>query len=217
MLATFHVFLSGIILLSSLFPGFSSASIIDWHQSYNPNSRPQDKQDLDIHLEKSYTLNNKILVNIKDQQLYHINPYNMLIKQYPISSGVKGTGEIMSSLKTPRGWLEVEKKYGEGYAVSQHFKARQPVSLNTGITSRILTLKGLQSHNKNSINRNIYIHGSPILSTLGKTTASLGCIHMHPKDMKELFEKVQPGTHVYIYDTNNPLPWQPQKPPKAMI
>ena len=206
---SYYSILTILIVLTMASIPTACAKTVTWH--YNHTCKPHNPKihpDQQLHLSKLYNDEKKLLINIDEQQLYCINAQDKLIKTYPISSGLRGTGERHKSYKTPRGWLMVCGKYGENHCATQHFKARVPCKQKTGITSRILTLDGLQSHNKNSLKRCIYIHGTPATQSLGKEARSEGCIRMHPEDIKELYNYVEKGTAVYIYDSNNPLPWQ---------
>lgn len=185
------------------------AEEITWQYHHTlPELNTTKHPDQHIHVRKLHSDEKKLLINITQQQMYFVDKHDRLIKTYPISSGLRGTGECHKSYKTPRGWLEVCEKYGQNKEISQHYKARIPCAKKTGITSRILTLNGVQSHNKNSLKRCIYIHGTPATQSLGKAAKSEGCIRMHPEDIKELCNQVDSGTLVYIYDASNPLPWQ---------
>lgn len=180
-----------------------------WHRNLIGCSQHEYfKDDITIHINEAQAKKEKLIVNVCEQTLYHLDAHNQLIQSYPISTGLKGTGETPNSFKTPRGWHEVASKHGDNLSVDQHFKYRLPSVKPTGITSRILTLKGKQSHNKNSIQRCIYIHGTNKTNGLGKHAKSHGCICMHPEAVKKLHDTIETGTSVYIFDKKNPLPWQ---------
>ena len=167
--------------------------------------------DINLHNSICRTHIPKILISVDEQKLYHINQNHQILKQYPVSTAKNGTGELSQSNKTPRGWFQINQKIGNGYSPDQNFSARSPCQQKTGITTRILTLQGLQSHNQNTAQRCIYIHGTPFTTLLGTVPKSFGCIRMKPDDIIDLYTHTDPNTLVYIYDSRNPLTWQPQK------
>jgi len=70
------------------------------------------------------------------------------------------------------------------------------------VTSRIMWLQGEEpginkGRNMDSYNRYIYIHGTPEEGFIGQP-ASHGCIRMKNKDVIELFELVEEGTHLLV-------------------
>ena len=65
------------------------------------------------------------------------------------------------------------------------------------ILTRILWLEGVESHNTNTKDRYIYIHGSPDETPMG-IPGSKGCIRMHNRDVISLFDHVQIGEDVVI-------------------
>ncbi|MBT4000618.1 MAG: L,D-transpeptidase, partial [Candidatus Thioglobus sp.] len=65
------------------------------------------------------------------------------------------------------------------------------------ILSRILWLDGVDSHNRNTKQRYIYIHGSPDELSLG-VPESKGCIRMKNSDIIQLFNQVETGGRVVI-------------------
>jgi hypothetical protein len=91
------------------------------------------------------------------------------------------------------------------------FKDRQPtgeiVPINAPgrdpIVTRILWLRGLESHNRNAFERMIYIHGTPEESKLG-APASYGCVRMRSRDVRHVFNTVGIGARVFIQ--TSPLP-----------
>ncbi len=65
------------------------------------------------------------------------------------------------------------------------------------VLSRILWLDGLESHNANTRNRFIYIHGTRHEDKIGEPD-SHGCIRMRNADVVELFDLVDVDTPVTI-------------------
>jgi lipoprotein-anchoring transpeptidase ErfK/SrfK len=155
----------------------------------------------------------KLYVDVQAQKLHFTSSSNHIIQSYKISTGKNGTGETPGSYKTPRGIFAIRSKIGANNHPLLKYKAQIPVGIYhpaqsryDNILSRILTLDGLQSHNKNTLSRYVYIHGTSAIKRLGTIPCSLGCIRMNPYEIVELFKNVESGTPVYIYDKTNPLP-----------
>ena len=81
--------------------------------------------------------------------------------------------------------------------------------LEDPILARILRLEGLQSFNKNTYGRYIYIHGSPADAIQGQQKTSMGCVRMRPHDVIALYQMMYVGAWVYIVDDEAPLRMQP--------
>jgi L,D-transpeptidase catalytic domain len=119
---------------------------------------------------------------------------------------------------TPLGKHEVAKKIGGGARSGMKFKSRRatgeivPVNApgRDPIVTRILWLKGLESRNRSSFSRCIYIHGTPEEWKIG-TPASYGCVRMRSRDVIELFRTVGVGAGVEI--VNAPLELPPEQEP----
>lgn len=154
----------------------------------------------------------EIIIRIERQRLYLVRG-RKVIESYPVSSSRFGLGNESGSNQTPLGRHVICQKIGQGAKLGTIFRSRR----NTGciarifrhgrttadqITSRILRLKGLEPGiNKgrgiDSLRREIYIHGTPAESLLGRP-ASNGCIRMANHDIIELFDLVNRGTVVLI-------------------
>lgn len=135
---------------------------------------------------------------------------------YPISSGANGAGEQNGSLCTPRGKHIVRAKIGKGAEVDSVFVARRPTGERytqklrqqhpgrDWILTRILWLSGTE-RGKNrlgpgdTMRRYIYIHGSPDDVEMG-APGSHGCIRMRNQDVIGLFDLVDAGTQVEIFE-----------------
>jgi len=156
-----------------------------------------------------------IEINIQEQFLKLFNG-DHLVKQYPVSTARNGPGELMESECTPRGSHIIAEKIGEGHAPNTVFVSREPTGeLYTPdlctqfpgrdwILTRILWLSGTepgcnQGGNVDSLDRYIYIHGSPDEVEMGKP-GSRGCVRMRNEDVMELFDQVGVGTLVQIYE-----------------
>jgi L,D-transpeptidase YbiS len=134
----------------------------------------------------------------------------------PVSTGLKGAGEVMDSERTPRGWHVVCEKIGGGAPLNTVFVGRRPTGeLYTPelrqkhpgrdwILTRILWLSGTESGRNqggkvDSRERYIYIHGCPADVGIGGP-GSRGCIRMRNEQIIELFNRVRVGTPVFIHE-----------------
>lgn len=147
---------------------------------------------------------NKMIVSVRDQKMVLMRD-NQPVKTYKISTSKFGVGDIPRSNRTPLGHMEVAKKIGSGAPAGAVFKSRRQTGEvikpnapgRDPIVSRILWLRGKDSHNRNAFRRYIYIHGTPEVCRLG-TPASYGCIRMGPKDVIDLYDRVGTGADVYV-------------------
>ena len=144
-----------------------------------------------------------IRISIQDQTLALLEG-DKILSTYAVSTSRFGVGSEVGSFKTPLGRFRVGEKVGHGLPVGTIFKGRVPVepteaALETDdlILSRILWLEGLESHNANTRDRYIYIHGTRHEDKIG-TPASFGCVRMRSADLIELFDQVPIGTEVVI-------------------
>jgi len=149
------------------------------------------------------------------QTLYALNPLGECVLEYLVSTAKNGLGEIKNSECTPRGLHTIRAKIGKDVKLGSVFSSRRVTNetwtpeLNQSfperdwILSRILWLSGCEK-NKNrlgdvdSMQRYIYIHGTPPTEPLGKPL-SHGCIRMRNEDVIELFEHCFIGTTVMIH------------------
>lgn len=130
-------------------------------------------------------------------------------KTYAISSAENGLGEQEGSFCTPTGKFIIAAKIGEELPIGSVLVGRVPTgeiySNELGerhpeldwILSRILWLDGVESHNKNTKARYIYIHGTPDNKVIGVAN-SKGCIRMKNDDIINLFSEVKIGDEVII-------------------
>lgn len=147
---------------------------------------------------------NKMIVSVRDQKMVLLRD-DQPVKTYKISTSKFGVGDIPRSNRTPLGRMEVAKKIGCGHPAGAVFKSRRPTGEvlkpnapgRDPIVSRILWLRGTESHNRNAFKRYIYIHGTPEVNRLG-TPASYGCIRMGTKDVIDLYDRVGTGADVYV-------------------
>jgi hypothetical protein len=144
-----------------------------------------------------------ITINIANQTLTYKDTV------YLISSAANGVGEIQGSFCTPLGKFKISEKIGDDLELGAVLVGRVPTGEvyskklfdeqpgRDWILSRILWLDGVESHNKNTKQRYIYIHGSADEFTMGKP-GSKGCIRMKNSDIINLFSQVQAGEEVDI-------------------
>lgn len=127
------------------------------------------------------------------------------VKEYPISSSKFGIGAQHGSNRTPLGIHAVSDKKGSGLRKGAVMKSCRPtgeiVSVNAAgrdpIVTRVIQLAGLETFNRNSHSRRIYIHGTPEEYRIGQPV-SYGCIRMKSDDVIDLFNRVERGVPVAI-------------------
>jgi len=136
--------------------------------------------------------------------------------EYIISTAANGLGEEKNSFKTPRGLHMIRAKIGADHSANSVFVERrftgeiynQNLSKEfpdrDWILTRILWLSGMEPGfnrlgNVDTMQRFIYIHGSPSDRPVGSPT-SRGCVRMRNEDIIELFNLVSYGTEVFIED-----------------
>lgn len=153
-----------------------------------------------------------VTVDVEKQILTYYQP--LATARYPVSTSRNGVGNMQDSFCTPLGLHEIAEKIGAGSKLGEVFLSRQPQgsiysAAEAGgkkdvITSRILWLQGLQpGFNQggqcDSYRRYIYIHGTADEARIGQA-ASIGCIRMLNRDVIDLFERVETGCRVLIYE-----------------
>ena len=154
-----------------------------------------------------------VAVNV-GRQILTLYCQSLATASYPVSTSRNGVGNLQDSFCTPLGLHEIAEKIGAGRMLGEVFLSRQPQgcmysAADAGgktdvITSRILWLQGLQpGFNKggqcDSYRRYIYIHGTADEARIGEV-ASIGCIRMLNSDVIDLFERVETGCRVLIYE-----------------
>ena len=150
----------------------------------------------------------QIVISAREQKLALLDRGN-LMAIYPVSTSKFGLGDRPGSSFTPLGELEVAKKIGDHAPVGAVFKDRhrtgEIVAIDSPgrdpIVTRILWLRGRESHNANAYARTIYIHGTPEERNIG-LPASYGCIRMRSSDIINLYEIVGRGAQVTIVDAS---------------
>lgn len=154
-----------------------------------------------------------VVVSSHLQQLYVFKDQQIL-RTYKISTAKNGLGEQKNSYQTPRGLHVIRAKIGANLPINAIFKQRRfygdiynakmhAENPNCDwILTRILWLSGLEPGfnrlgNVDTMQRYIYIHGSPDERPMGAPT-SRGCIRMRNQDIIELFDLVPYGAQVKI-------------------
>ncbi len=178
------------------------------------NSDVPDQKEYLETLEKGIQLNdesdnlNQFRQKVKQLKSHQVN------KSYSISTALKGIGQNKNSFQTPIGTHYIRAKIGKGLPALSIFEARRPAGRiwnkedakshpnQDWILSRILWLSGKELGvnrlgSVDTMQRFIYIHGTPDESQLGKPF-SHGCIRMANNDVIELFDLVSVGTIIHI-------------------
>ena len=150
-----------------------------------------------------------LYVSVEHQTLQHIVDGTVL-KTYPVSTALNGTGNVENSGMTPLGVHVVAEKFGHGAPLGRIFVDRldtgetwvPPMDPCNRILSRILWLRGMEDGiNRgagiDTYDRYIYIHGTASEQKIG-TPFSHGCVVMRNTDVVELFDLVKEGTYVLI-------------------
>jgi lipoprotein-anchoring transpeptidase ErfK/SrfK len=144
-------------------------------------------------------------VSVADQKMV-VTDRGEPVAVYPISTSKFGLSSRPGSYATPLGAHRVVKKIGGGLPQGAVLKSRRftgeilPINApgRDPIVTRVLWLSGIESGNRNSYERLIYIHGTPEERTIG-TPASYGCIRMRSRDVVEVFDRVGVGAKVDIF------------------
>lgn len=150
------------------------------------------------------------------QQTLRLYEGAQLLREYTVSTGANGPGEIQGSGCTPRGLHRIRAKIGAGLPPAAVLRARrwtrevwtpQLQVQHPGrdwILSRILWLSGCERGiNRlgcvDTFRRYIYLHGTPDSEPMGRP-GSHGCVRMRNEDVIELFDLVPPGTAVELHE-----------------
>ena len=156
----------------------------------------------------------QIEISVPEQTLTVLDDDGELLAQYAVSTAANGVGCEKDSGCTPLGRHIIRAKIGDGEALNTVFVGRRPTGEicspelmeqfpeRDWILTRILWLSGTEHGvnrlgNVDTMQRYIYIHGTPDLTELGKI-GSHGCIRMRNRDVVALFDMVPVGTPVSI-------------------
>ena len=156
----------------------------------------------------------RIEISVKQQTLTLFNNIGDVIASYLISTAANGVGCHKNSGCTPIGHHIVRAKIGADSKPNTVFVGRRatgeiytPTLMaqfpnRDWILTRILWLSGTELRvnrlgNVDTMQRYIYIHGSPDGTEMGKI-GSHGCVRMRNQDVISLFDMVEAGTPVNI-------------------
>lgn len=158
----------------------------------------------------------RIEISIQKQSLTLFDNFGGVKAKYSISTAANGVGNEKNSGCTPLGNHIVRAKIGANAAPNTVFVGRRPTGEictpelmaefpnRDWILTRILWLSGTEIGfnrlgNVDTMQRYIYIHGSPDSTEMGKI-GSHGCVRMRNSDIVELFDLVSAGTTVLIHN-----------------
>lgn len=156
---------------------------------------------------------------IPSQRLTLLDDQGQVLRQYQVSTAANGTGCVKNSGCTPLGAHIIRAKIGDGAVENTVFVGRRPTGEvftpelkqafpdRDWILTRILWLSGTEPGknrlgNVDTMQRYIYIHGTPDTTELGKP-GSHGCVRMRNADLIELFDLVPVGTTVHIHEVDD--------------
>ena len=162
-----------------------------------------------------------MVVSVPDQRLA-LYREGQLVRLYDVSTSKFCLSTHNGSYGTPLGTHEIAKKIGDGQPAGMKFSSRRPtgeiVQPNAPgrdpIVSRIMWLNGLESSNRNTFERCIYIHGTAEEWRIG-TPASYGCIRMRSRDVVDLYRNVGVGAKVKIVNEPLSIPGAEPLPPQT--
>lgn len=156
----------------------------------------------------------RIEISISNQTLTLFDNFGGIKATYTISTAANGCGCDKNSGCTPLGQHIIRAKIGADAPENTVFVGRRPTGEvftpelmaefpnRDWILTRILWLSGKEIGknrlgNVDSMQRYIYIHGTPDSTELGKI-GSHGCIRMRNSEIVELFDLVTTSTIVLI-------------------
>ena len=156
----------------------------------------------------------RIEISIRHQTLTLFDNFGGVKAKYSVSTAANGVGCEKDSGCTPLGAHIIRAKIGAGAAPNAVFVGRRPTGEictsevmaqypnRDWILTRILWLSGTEIGenrlgNVDTMQRYIYIHGSPDSTEMGKL-GSHGCVRMRNADVIALFDWVEAGTPVLI-------------------
>ena len=157
-----------------------------------------------------------IEISIQQQTLTLIDDFGGVKAKYSVSTAANGIGCEKNSGCTPLGRHIIRAKIGAGAQPNTVFVGRRATGEiyapelkaefpdRDWILTRILWLSGCELGvnrlgNVDTMQRYIYIHGSPDSVAMGEI-GSHGCIRMRNADVIALFEFVEAGTPVLIHN-----------------
>ena len=158
----------------------------------------------------------RIEILISNQTLTLFDHFGGIKAKYSISTAANGVGCEKDSGCTPLGAHIIRAKIGGGCELNTVFIGRRPTGEictpelmmqypnRDWILSRILWLSGTEIGknrlgNVDTMQRYIYIHGTPDSTDMSKI-GSHGCVRMRNADVIALFDLVEVGTRVLIFE-----------------
>ena len=150
----------------------------------------------------------RLVISVPDQRMALLDG-ETVIREFSISTALKGVSEALNSDGTPQGLHVIAEKIGDGQPVGMIFKGREPIGVISElnptegippVVTRLFRLRGLESGNQTTYDRLIYLHGSPHEAQLGQP-ASGGCIRMKSDDVIALFNTIEIGTPITILES----------------
>ncbi|MBF7731300.1 L,D-transpeptidase [Pseudomonas sp. N040] len=165
-------------------------------------------------------------ISLADQCLYGFSGGQLQLR-LPVSTALRGAGEVQGSFCTPRGLHRVEQKIGDQLPLGAVFKARQwtgeiwsqelheQYPERDWILTRILWLSGCEPQRNqggevDTLQRYIYLHGTPDCEPMG-VPRSHGCVRLRNADMLRLFPRVPLHCSVQIAEAACPQ-WATAEP-----
>ena len=150
------------------------------------------------------------------RQVLQLHGADGVIREYPVSTGKNGIGEMLDSGCTPRGRHSIAEMIGTGCAPNTVFVGRRATGEiyepdlclqfpeRDWILTRIIWLQGEEpginrGSTVDTYLRYIYIHGAPDDVQMG-VPGSAGCIRMRNSDVIELFDLVSEGCEVNLFE-----------------
>ncbi len=158
----------------------------------------------------------RIEISISRQTLTLFDNFGGVKAKYSVSTAANGVGCVKDSGCTPLGNHIIRAKIGANAVLNTVFVGRRPTGEiftpelmaafpnRDWILTRILWLSGSEIGfnrlgNVDTMQRYIYIHGTPDSTELGKI-GSHGCVRMRNRDIVELFDLVDTGITVLIHN-----------------
>lgn len=146
----------------------------------------------------------KLMVSM-DRQTLEVIKGGRVVACFPVSTSARGPGCEEGSFRTPTGRFRIVEAIGGGMPSGTIFKARLPVGQwSPGndtdedlVLTRILRLDGLDSWNRNTLARFVYIHGTNDEEAVGRP-AGHGCVRLRNADMIRLFDMTKVGDELEI-------------------
>ncbi len=145
-----------------------------------------------------------MVISVPDQKMAIVRE-GARVADYQVSTSKFGLGDTFSSYRTPTGVMTVCEKLGGALPVGAVIKHRCPTGEiippnapgRDPIVTRVIRLRGLEMRNRNAYAREIYIHGTPQESCIGKQV-SWGCIRMRSRDVIALYNRISVGVRVVV-------------------